>query len=140
MLKKKKYKPYKAKGKSWGERAISRYLDSLEIEYKYDTPLQLISPFTGRKLRFDFYLPKYNLCIEYQGKQHFEYVPELHGLNRDKGLIRVEEQKFKDKLKVDYCTEKKIRLLVISYTQYKEIKELINFKIKYVPKKRNIAD
>lgn len=130
MLKKKKYTKYKPKGKSWGERVISKYLDELKIEYKYDASLDLINPFTAKKLRFDFYLPKHNLCIEYQGKQHYGYVPELHGLNKDKGLIQVEEQKFKDKLKVQYCKEKNIRLLIISYLQYKEIKELINQELK----------
>jgi hypothetical protein len=31
-----------------------------------------------RPLPFDFYLPDYNLLIEYHGRQHFEFIPKFH--------------------------------------------------------------
>ena len=47
---------------------IGKLLDEKEIEYKSE--YQVISE--GNKYRFDFYLPKYNLFIEYDGIQHYE--------------------------------------------------------------------
>lgn len=32
-----------------------------------------------KPLPFDFYLPEYNLCIEFQGIQHFQPVPYFGG-------------------------------------------------------------
>lgn len=32
-----------------------------------------INPKTNKKLRFDFYLPDYNCCIEYDGEQHYYF-------------------------------------------------------------------
>jgi hypothetical protein len=47
--------------------------------------------------RFDIYLPKYNIAIEYQGKQHFEEVSVFGG---KEGLIKVQEN---DRKKRELC-------------------------------------
>ncbi len=121
LSKKSKFKPYVSKGKSWGEQCISRYLDKNNITYIYDSPSEVVNPYTGKKLRFDFYIPDKNLYIEYQGKQHYAYVPELHGLNKELGLAKLAGQKYKDSLKVQHCKEINAKLLIISYLQYKDI-------------------
>jgi formylmethanofuran dehydrogenase subunit E len=55
--------------KSKTETLIENYLISNKIEfipqYKFDKCIY------KKKLPFDFFLPKYNLCIEYDGEQHF---------------------------------------------------------------------
>ena len=60
-------------------------------------------------LRFDFYLPKYNICIEYNGVQHYKKVEIFGG---DKAF---EEQKKRDKLKREYCKKNNIKLIEIAY-------------------------
>ena len=72
-----------------------------------------------KPLRFDFYLPKYNVCIEFDGRHHFE---EISG--REK-LVSIQHR---DNLKTDYCTNKNIRLLRLNYLMdnYGE-NELVNF-------------
>lgn len=65
-------------------------------------------------LPFDFYIPKYNLIIEYDGFHHFYPVNGWGG-----------EEKFKltqenDAIKNKYCKENDITLLRIPYTDSKE--------------------
>ena len=60
---------------------------------------------------FDFYLPDYNLCIEYDGEQHFKPLKHFGG---EKDLTERQEN---DKIKTNYCLENKISLLRIRYDE-----------------------
>lgn len=62
-----------------------------------------------RKLPFDFYLPENNICIEYQGKQHYEVVEFWGG---EEGL---QQRQHNDAIKKQYCIAKEIRLMEIPY-------------------------
>lgn len=64
-----------------------------------------------KPLPFDFYLYKYNLCIEYDGQQHFESV-EIFG-----GDTKFIDTKKKDKIKNQYCIDNNIGLIRISYRE-----------------------
>lgn len=75
-------------------------------------------------LRFDFYLPTYNLCIEYNGKQHYSYESML-GLMRGKGNLAkkaFEELQIRDNLKVEFCNKKENPELLI----IQDLKEIEN--------------
>jgi hypothetical protein len=63
------------------------------------------------QLPFDFYLPDYNMCIEYNGEQHYKEV------NYWGGIEGLKNQKIKDKIKMDYCLKEKIELLIIKYDE-----------------------
>lgn len=65
-------------------------------------------------LRFDFYLPDYNACIEYDGLQHYE---NHFGLPEDK----YQHQLGNDKIKDVFCHEKNIKLIRIPYYDYDKI-------------------
>lgn len=82
---------------------------SYELEKKFDT---CISP-KGNCLPFDFYLPDYNILIEYDGQQHFKIS---FGQDENK-LIK---QKEYDKIKNEWCKNNNIHLIRIPYYQ-KEI-------------------
>lgn len=56
---------------SKGEKEIRRYLKDKNIKYKSQKTFDDCK--YKQKLQFDFYLPEYNLCIEYNGIQH--YIP-----------------------------------------------------------------
>ena len=67
-------------------------------------------------LPFDFYLPELKICIEYDGKQHFEessiyYSPKI--------IIN-------DEIKTLYCKNNGIRIVRIPYWDLKNIPEIIN--------------
>lgn len=62
------------------------------------------------KLHLDFFLPKYNVAIEYDGKQH--YVPvKFFGGEDSLKLIQT-----RDKVKNEYCLQNNISLYRIPYT------------------------
>jgi len=60
-------------------------------------------------LPFDFYLPDYNTCIEYNGVQHYEIVNYFGGEKEFKKRIS------RDKIKKEYCYNNNIPLLIIKY-------------------------
>lgn len=63
----------------------------------------------NKKLRFDFYLPEHNLCIEYDGLQHYESVEYWGGIDYLKYVQK------HDEIKNDYCKENNINLIRIKY-------------------------
>lgn len=73
------------------------------------------------KFPFDFYLPKKNLLIEYNGIQHYKAIDFFGG---EKQLAK---QKENDKLKKDFCKTNNLNLLTISYKD--NIKEKLYEKI-----------
>jgi hypothetical protein len=70
-------------------------------------------------LSFDFYLPKINICIEYQGRQHFEKMGFWGGEEKFKRTIK------NDNIKQEYCKKNFIKLITISYKNFKEIDNIL---------------
>lgn len=60
-------------------------------------------------LPFDFYLPDYNVCIEYDGIQHFEPV-EFFG-----GQDGFKRRTYNDAIKTQYCINNNINLIRLPY-------------------------
>lgn len=61
------------------------------------------------RLRFDYYLPEFNILIEIQGKQHYE------SLTRFGGDDFLKEQTIKDNIKLEWCKSNNKTLYVICY-------------------------
>lgn len=74
--------------------------------------------------RFDFYLPDYNLFIEYDGIQHFETM-RYFGNNEKKNQEVLEKTQYRDNLKTQYCEEHNINLLRIPYYEKENLEEII---------------
>lgn len=99
---------------SKGEREIRLLLDKYDIEFNMQ---QTFDDCVGvKKLKFDFYLPNSNICIEYDGEQHFNKF--RFEKNDDKLKIR---QK-RDNIKNTYCKNNNIKLFRIKYTESVEEK------------------
>ncbi len=92
-----------------GEKKISIYLDNKYIKYKRQQVFDDCKNI--RKLQFDFYLPEYNTCIEYDGEQHYKSIEYFGGVKSFK--LR---QK-RDMIKNDYCKNNNIKLLRIKYDE-----------------------
>lgn len=113
---------------SKGERVIRQLLRDYKVQYI--SQYKFLDCKDQRPLPFDFYLPEYNTCIEYDGEQHF-FPVDFSG--KDAGCA---EQQFKitqyhDKIKNQYCADNGITLLRIPY--FKNIEEeLDNFFIHLV--------
>lgn len=82
---------------------------------------------TNRKLVFDFYLPEHNICIEFDGEQH--YKPKSFGSNQsyDTKINNLKLIQSRDKLKDEYCQNNNIRLIRITYKQIDSIDLLLKF-------------
>jgi len=94
---------------SIGELKIRRHLENKNIEYELQKKFDNCK--NSRKLPFDFYLPKYNVCIEYDGIQHFDIVTYFGGRER---LLQTQ---INDKIKTEFCKQNKISLLRIKYNE-----------------------
>ena len=92
---------------SKGEDIIETWLLKNSISYITQKTFEGCS--YKRLLKFDFYLPNYNMCIEYDGEQHFRPIKYWGGLEGFKKLI------IKDELKNLYCQENDLSLLRILY-------------------------
>ena len=68
---------------------------------------------------FDFYLPDYNCCIEYDGIQHFEYRKNSCW-NSKQNFIDTQRR---DKEKNQYCKENNINLIRIPYTDFNKLNQ-----------------
>ena len=104
---------------SSGENKIREIL--LEKEIVFEEQKKFCDCINKNRLRFDFYIPSLNLCIEYQGRQH--YMPiEYFG-----GVKAFKEQKQRDDKKREYCKNNNILLKEISYEEdiAEQIKQLL---------------
>ena len=101
---------------SSGERHVRLWLDNNRIEYIREKSFN--DCIDIKPLPFDFYLPDYNVVIEYQGQQHYRPV-EIFG-----GEKAFERQQKHDNIKREYCKNNNIRLLEIPY--FKNVDEELN--------------
>ncbi len=95
---------------SKGERLVSNILESLNLKY---IPQKTFNNLRYKYLlHFDFYIPSLNVCIEFDGEQHFRPVM---GWGGDELFKNVQHR---DNLKNEYCKNNNIPLLRISYIDY----------------------
>ena len=90
---------------SIGESIIKTVLDTYHIQYKAQYQIK-----TKGIQRIDFFLPQYNVAIEYNGRQHYEEVNFFVSVNKQSTL---EYQRQRDERKREYCREHGIRLIEI---------------------------
>lgn len=94
---------------SKGEKEIRKFLNENNIEYKSQYSFSDCKNIN--KLTFDFYLPNKNICIEYDGRQHFESIENWGG---DKAFLDIQKR---DRVKNEYCKINGINLLRIKYSE-----------------------
>lgn len=100
---------------SKGERRIMEYLQ--KHNYNFDKEAQF--PWQSHKAyRYDYYVPDYNLIIEYHGIQHFEETNFLHS-----SLTTNQEH---DAIKLNEALKNGYNYLVIPYTHYSSIAEILD--------------
>lgn len=107
---------------SKGEKKVQEWLKKSRI--RYETEFTFDECKDKRKMPFDFYLPDYNMVIEYDGQQHF-YPTRFGGISQERAEHNFKEVKRRDELKNLFCEEVGIKLLRISYLQYNEIEDIL---------------
>lgn len=109
-----------------GEERVRDFLEKYNIDYEVE------KTFKGCKykgsLRFDFYIPSQNACIEYDGEQHFDTVDFEGGSSEKQLKENLKENKKRDSIKDKYCKKNGIKLLRIPYYEFDNIEnKLIEF-------------
>lgn len=101
---------------SKGELEIAKWLDKHEV--LYETQKRFEDCKDNRYLPFDFYLCDKNICIEYDGEQHYKSVDFFGG---DNAFILRQKH---DRIKNEYCKRNNIELVRIAYNE--NIEEKLN--------------
>lgn len=101
---------------SKGEKQIESFLKQYKIKYIPQYSINILKEINiSEKTYIDFYLPDYNMFIEYNGEQH--YIPiQYFG-----GQLAFEHQIKRDNYVRDYCNINNINLLEISYQDINNI-------------------
>ena len=106
---------------SRGEDMIEDILNKYHI--MYIKQYRFHNCFYKRLLTFDFFLPYFNMCIEYDGIQHFQPLSHFGGYERYIDL------RVKDIIKNEYCKEHNINLVRIGYFNFDNIESLLKSKL-----------
>lgn len=107
-----------SKCKSKGEKSISTYLENKNIVFI--TEYRISNCKDKYSLPFDFYLPDFNVCIEFHGVQHYESVDYFGG------KVTFYRQKKHDNIKSNYCKNNNIKLIIIPYWDFPNIESILN--------------
>lgn len=75
-------------------------------------------------LPFDFYLPSFNICVEFDGEQHYR---PWNSKDKEKMNINFNDLKNRDQIKTDYCKNNNIGLIRIKFDENIENKLALLF-------------
>lgn len=107
---------------SKGEREIESFLLDNKIPNK--SQMRFKDCKDKIPLPFDFYLPEHNLCIEYNGKHHYELI-DFAGYGElwaKENFIKIQKR---DTIKREYCNKNSIFLLIIPYWEFSNINKIL---------------
>ena len=114
---------------SKGETECRRVLEKLfEKPFPKIRPDMLRNPITEgeNNLELDCYNPELKLAVEYNGIQHYKYVPYFH-----KTKESFYNQKYRDYVKRDLCKKNGIVLIEVPYTvKVQDIEEYLKKELK----------
>lgn len=99
---------------SKNEKIISNYLNENNIEFQNQKSYEDLRTTNCTKLFYDFYLPEYDLLIEYDGEHHFRPIRFNKNIDAEKEF---QNRKKLDLMKTKYAETNKINLIRISYKE-----------------------
>lgn len=98
-------------GDEYGKNEIEEFLIKYKVKY--------IRRYQIKTLEFDFYLPSHRFCIDFKGRQHFEPITELGGLETYNKILK------DDNKKETYCEDNYIDFLIIKHTEFNNIYKIL---------------
>lgn len=108
---------------SKGEAIIRTWLESNQVEYT--TQHIFKDCFYKGVLRFDFYLPRHNTCIEFDGEQHFKPTDFTSKKTQEEVNKQFNIIQKRDKIKNTYCKDNNITLVRIPYYEINNIDNIL---------------
>jgi very-short-patch-repair endonuclease len=116
---------------SYGEKNIKHLLDKQNIEYIQQFKFHKCKYINA--LPFDFYLPKYNLLIEFDGVQHYKPIEYFGGNDAFNSQI------IKDSIKNNHCQDNNLILLRIPYfINFHKHENIILTVLDYIENNKNL--
>jgi hypothetical protein len=97
----------KCKTKSKGEVQLIKYFNDNNIKFECEKTFNDLRGLGGFPLRYDFYLDKYNLLIEYDGIVHYQ-----DRFNRPNIFLK---QQAHDKMKTEYAVNNNFNFIRCSH-------------------------
>ena len=114
---------------SLGEAIIATQLDILNIDYIREYKVEI----NNHLHKFDFFLPKHNMLIEYNGQQHYQIIEHFGGEEKFK------ERQERDQEKQEYCQKNNIKLVIFRYDEKeKDIRNQLNIMFNDYPEREYI--
>jgi len=110
--------------KSKGEIKINEYMKCNNISYTPQKEFDGLLGLGNGNLSYDFYLPQYNILIEYQGEYH-DRVIKYKNETIEFAEYRFKKQREHDKYKKEYAISKHINLLEIWYWDFDNYRRYI---------------
>jgi predicted Zn-ribbon and HTH transcriptional regulator len=107
----------KSKVKTKPEIKIEEFLIKNKIKYIYQKRFNKCRSIRGFLLKFDFYIPNHNLCIEYDGEGHYDTNFWLNNGKIDRT---------NDKIKEFFCAGEDIGLLRIPYWEKNNLNQILH--------------
>jgi hypothetical protein len=114
---------------SFGEMTIHRLLTQLDIVFEAQKRFKEIK--SKKPLPFDFYLPEFELVVEYQGSQHYTESNRKH----NESLLDIQKR---DEIKRAGAEEKNLNYLAIDATLEKDIEKVLIVKLKNLAKVKQL--
>jgi hypothetical protein len=109
---------------SKGETRINDFLSLHKIGFDHPKEYDGLIGLHGGNLSYDFYIPRYNLLIEYQGEQH-ERPVDFAGKGQKWAKAQLKKQQEHDRRKRNYAQNNNIKLLEIWYYDYDNIEQIL---------------
>lgn len=107
---------------SKGEKQIYKFLTLHKIDFESEKTFEDCK--NKRMLRFDFYLPTYNLCLEYDGEQHFNPI-DFASKGTEWANSCFNQNRKRDEIKNQYCKKHNIKILRIPYWEINNIENIL---------------
>ena len=105
---------------SKGEISVRNFLTKHNIEFEEQKRFKDCKD--KQTLPFDFYVPKYKLCIEFDGLQHFKKIKWNKNMSDEQSELNFNYIQSHDQIKTEYCKSNNINLLRIRYDENVEEK------------------
>ena len=101
---------------------IGNIIEDLGYNYEYQKTFKECRDINV--LPFDYYLPDINVCVEYQGEQHYRPV-NFNGRGKESSVEKLEYTQKHDFIKREYCKQNNIGLIEIPYWEYDNARQYL---------------
>jgi len=109
---------------SAGELKIKNALNSMKINYVFDSTFEQLTRECKQNLRFDFYVSEFKIFIEFNGKQHYEPV-RFGGISAEDAKSNFEKQIRNDNIKKEFCERNGYNLLIIKFNEFLNVDTIL---------------